>query len=424
MPVTIQEPPPTPDDTAKTDLQPRNAQRSASPNRFMQIGVLGIAVLITVAAAVVYTQPAPSIVATVPQPTVIVLTALPTSTALPPTAVPPTQVAATDVPVAQPQPQSPASDVLAALQLESPDTAPPVNSMFHRDTAFTIAPAGPRASTITYIVQAGDTLESIAKQFNLNNDTLLWNNDIQYINRLSIGTKLTIPPVDGLWYKPTADQTLQAIAEQFKVSPYAIINSEYNKLQNAQPAFLVPANALNIFIPGGVTKTLAVYWNPVIKTTGSVSNCGNDCGSVARGGTIEFGGGPGSCGFQPNGGGDGSLGKPLSGYTVVRGFTNVHSGIDLARPPGSPVFAAGLGTVIFAGWSDWGYGNSIVIAHTPNLMTLYGHLSQINVGCGQLVGRGQLIGAVGSTGNSTGPHLHFEIRINQVPVDPRSMMGF
>jgi murein DD-endopeptidase MepM/ murein hydrolase activator NlpD len=214
------------------------------------------------------------------------------------------------------------------------------------------------------------------------------------------------------------------MADKYKVSPYAIINSEYNHLQNAVPSSLIPANALQIMIPGGTTNKVAVYWKPTINLK-PASACSSNCGSEnGKNGTIEFGGGPGSCGFQQNGGGDGNLRLPLSGYTVVRGFSSYHSGIDLAKPTGSPVYAAGTGTIIFAGWSDWGYGNSIVIAHTPGLMTLYGHLSQIDVSCGQFVKQGQLIGNVGSTGNSTGPHLHFEIRVNQVPVNPTGYLGF
>ena len=85
--------------------------------------------------------------------------------------------------------------------------------------------------------------------------------------------------------------------------------------------------------------------------------------------------------------------------------------------------AANGGTVIFAGWSNWGYGYSIVLAHGP-FTTLYGHLSGINVSCGASVGAGQVIGAVGSSGASTGPHLHFEIRYNDVPTDPTSTIPF
>ena len=91
--------------------------------------------------------------------------------------------------------------------------------------------------------------------------------------------------------------------------------------------------------------------------------------------------------------------------------------------PGTPVRAANGGTVIFSGWNSFGYGYTIVLAHGP-FTTLYGHLSDINVGCGQYVSSGQLIGAVGSSGNSSGPHLHFEIRYNDSPQDPTYTITF
>jgi murein DD-endopeptidase MepM/ murein hydrolase activator NlpD len=85
--------------------------------------------------------------------------------------------------------------------------------------------------------------------------------------------------------------------------------------------------------------------------------------------------------------------------------------------------AANGGTVIFAGWNSWGYGYTVVLAHGP-YTTLYGHLSNIYVGCRQWVDPGTVIAAVGSSGNSSGPHLHFEIRSNDVPQDPTFTLAF
>jgi murein DD-endopeptidase MepM/ murein hydrolase activator NlpD len=101
----------------------------------------------------------------------------------------------------------------------------------------------------------------------------------------------------------------------------------------------------------------------------------------------------------------------------ILGYNRFHSGVDFGAGYGTPIRAADTGTVIFAGWYG-GYGNAVVVDHGKGIMTLYGHSSQLYVQAGQVVQRGQAIAAVGSTGLSTGPHLHFEVRQNGYPVDP------
>jgi murein DD-endopeptidase MepM/ murein hydrolase activator NlpD len=107
------------------------------------------------------------------------------------------------------------------------------------------------------------------------------------------------------------------------------------------------------------------------------------------------------------------------GYRVhpILGYRRLHAGVDIGARTGSPVYAAAAGEVFFASWRG-GYGRCIIVLHGGGMSTLYGHLSRINVSAGQQVKRGQLIGAVGSTGLSSGPHLHFEVRRNGVPVRP------
>jgi murein DD-endopeptidase MepM/ murein hydrolase activator NlpD len=119
----------------------------------------------------------------------------------------------------------------------------------------------------------------------------------------------------------------------------------------------------------------------------------------------------------------GGLAWPVSGV-ITSGFGmrwgSLHPGIDIAAPIGTPIHAAASGTVIYAGW-EGGYGNFTMIDHGGGLVTCYGHQSAIAVSSGQSVSQGQVIGYVGSTGFSTGPHLHFEVRVNGSPVDP---MGY
>jgi murein DD-endopeptidase MepM/ murein hydrolase activator NlpD len=318
-------------------------------------------------------------------------------------------------------------DVVAELLMQPGDTAPPADRIYRQQTAYTIAPVRARSGTIQYSIQPGDTLDKIAARFGVSKDTVAWANDDIYVNRLLPGDLLTILPEDGILHKTAGEETIQSIADKYKVSPFVIIDSEYNLLQHATPTTLLPVGQ-TVFVPGGTTTKKALYWNPQIQVkdkSGKVSQGfvgGTGVGSNASG-EVSFGGGPGSCGFEPNNGTP-NLRVPLGpGYTVIRGFYPGHTGIDLAQPTGTTVFAAANGTVIFAGWSNWGYGNSIVLAH-GSMFTLYGHLSRINVVCGRYVNAGDPIGQVGSTGNSTGPHLHFEIRPGGEPVNPVGYLSF
>lgn len=122
---------------------------------------------------------------------------------------------------------------------------------------------------------------------------------------------------------------------------------------------------------------------------------------------------------------DGTLRWPLPGYTHLSThfgeadaiYQKPHGGIDIPAPLGTPVQAAGAGTVSFAGWHN-SYGNYVMLDHGDGMVTLYGHLSALGVSTGDTVGAGQTIGLVGSTGDSTGNHLHFEVRINGTKQDP------
>ncbi len=125
--------------------------------------------------------------------------------------------------------------------------------------------------------------------------------------------------------------------------------------------------------------------------------------------------------------GDGTFIRPVPGPITspfgyrtdpVTGATAFHSGLDFGAPCGTPIKAAGTGVIISAGFNRGGYGNMTLINHGNGLSTLYGHQSSIIVSEGQSVTQGQVIGYVGSTGKSTGCHLHFEVRVGGTPVDP------
>jgi len=120
--------------------------------------------------------------------------------------------------------------------------------------------------------------------------------------------------------------------------------------------------------------------------------------------------------------GSGHFAWPVYGW-VTQPYRTGHSAIDVGAWTGTPVTAADRGVVIRAGWSDIGYGNFVIIDHKIDYITLYAHLDEIFVREGEVVAQGQLIGTVGSTGNSTGPHLHFEIRDFGRRVDPLGLLG-
>jgi murein DD-endopeptidase MepM/ murein hydrolase activator NlpD len=423
----FEEPPIDPEDTSPTGAVRHDALAPATdrvrrPRPWLNWLLSGTAALITLIAAVLYiqqsTRPAPT-----PNPaTMAVMMALET-------VIPTTQPTAqhTPAPFTNNADASVPADVIVELLKQPGDTAPPGDKIYRMQTAYTIAPARPRSGIEEYTIQQGDTLDKIAKRFGVSTDTLIWNNDDIYVNKLDPGDKLTIMPENGILHKTAGDETIQSIAAKYKVSPYAIIDSEYNRFPStARPETVLPAG-FRVIVPGGTSTKKAAFWNPGISIRAAPKPpiTGGSGASANAAGEISFGGGSGSCGYQPNVGGTGVLRPPLpvGGYTMMRGFFPGHSGVDLAARIGTTVFAADGGTVIFAGWSNWGYGYSIVLAH-GNMLTLYGHLSRVGVRCGQRVGAGDPIGAVGNSGNSSGPHLHFEIRPGAGdPVNPLGYLG-
>jgi len=284
-----------------------------------------------------------------------------------------------------------------------------------RDTfdPFTFVPDRPRSEVVQYAIEQGDTIFGIAERFGLQPDSIAWSNDRGIIGGLRPGREINIPPTDGAYFQVMVDMTIAELATRYRVEPYVIIDSEINDLfGSAETTVLRPGQW--VFIPGGTAEQIA--WTAPVTRTGSENG--------GAGAQISFGAGePGSCGLQDNPGGGTGWVRPLSGYTWTRGFTSYHTGVDLAASPGTPVMAANSGTVIFAGGSRYGYGIAIVLAHGA-YTTVYGHLSSLNVNCGQYVNGGQVIGGVGSTGDSTGPHLHFEIRLYDIPTDPTGTMAF
>lgn len=250
----------------------------------------------------------------------------------------------------------------------------------------TTIPKRYRIDPITYTVQTGDNVSTIAEQFGVSVATVLWNNGNLEDNPdyLSLGDILTILPVSGVYHTVADGDTLESIAEQYKANVEDIIACEGNYL--TEPYTI--AKGQKLIVPGG-SKPYQVRH------------------VVAWSGEIPAGAERGS----------GVFGWPMSGYITQR-YHEFHPAVDIAAPEGTPIKAADSGYVAVVGRSDYGYGRYVLIDHGNGFQTLYGHFSVIFVEVGQSVGKGQTIGLCGSTGKSTGPHVHFEVKLNGVRRNP------
>jgi len=268
----------------------------------------------------------------------------------------------------------------------------------------TILPTRPRFEVISYVVLKGDTIYGIAEKFNLKPQTILWGNVetlAQDPDLLQPGQSLNILPVDGAYRKWVAGEGLNAVAKYYSVTPDDIISWPGNHLTPDMVTDLAHPNiqpGTMLVIPGGHGE-FSDWTSPLIPRDNPA---------------VAFVLGPGACGAISIGAiGTGSFVWPsvyhyLSGYPFDPSIN--HFGIDVAGMVGTPIYATDGGVVVYAGWNNYGYGNMIVIDHGTGWQSLYGHLSLINVTCGQSVSQGDTIAGMGSTGNSTGPHLHFELR--------------
>lgn len=250
-----------------------------------------------------------------------------------------------------------------------------------------------------HTVARGETPNIIAAQYDISAETLLGGNPWlnQESNQLQSGEELVILPTDGVLHTVQPGETLADIAETYDVSIEEIVAVESNNLE--APFFrLVPET--QILVPGAVIGQF--YWTAPKTVAGS-------------GGTQQW---------QIIG--TGSYIWPISGRCLTQFYWYGHPGIDVGLAEGSAVSAADHGTVTYASWAAgqfYDYGNLIVINHGNGFETLYAHLSSINVYPGQIVRQGDFIGSSGNTGRSSGPHLHFEIRLNDIRDDPLFYLG-
>lgn len=260
--------------------------------------------------------------------------------------------------------------------------------------ANTIAPTRPRNHPVEYEVLPGDAVFSIAQKFNISPETLLWSNYAVLRDdphTLDVGQILLVPPTNGILYEWKDGDTLEDVAAAFKTTADDILNWVGNKLDVTNPE--IEAGTL-VMLPGGQRE----FQQWVVPTY-----------AVGRSGTAAL---PGGCEIRGSVlyGGGWFIWPADNHYLSGNDFWSGHLAIDIATAPGAPVYAADSGVVVYAGWNSNGYGNVVMIDHMNGYHTLYAHLNTINVSCGSSVVQGNVIGGAGSTGNSTGPHLHFEVR--------------
>jgi LysM repeat protein len=243
-----------------------------------------------------------------------------------------------------------------------------------------------RTSVFTYRVQEGDTVLGIAQKFGLEGNSLLWANEKLADNPdfLRLGQTLNILPVDGAYHTVAKGETLESIAQEYKVDPSTIASYAGNDLN--LPYELKQGQKL--IVPGGVKPYVP---RRVVAYEGEIPQ-------NAQKGT-------------------GSFAWPISGL-ITQKFWSGHRAIDIGAPRGTTIVAADSGYVIMAQHSDVGYGRMLIIDHGNGYQTLYAHLKAYFVEVGSSVAKGQLIGHCGTTGHSTGPHLHFEIIKNDVCRNP------
>ncbi|MFZ5363913.1 MAG: peptidoglycan DD-metalloendopeptidase family protein [Patescibacteria group bacterium] len=247
-----------------------------------------------------------------------------------------------------------------------------------------IIDSGTRTKIVEYEVEGGDTIGSIAEKFSISVNTVLWANSLSSYSTIRPGDKLIILPTNGVLHKVKSGDTVDKIAKYYNASAEKILES--NALPDSSDIkigeyILVPDGKVPAPTPAPRTSNVASRNIVNIPSRTSVPTSGKM--------------------LWPNGC------SRISQYFGWR-----HTGVDIACPAGTPILAADDGVVTRVQYIKTGYGHNVMIDHGGGVVTLYAHMTTINVKNGDTVKRGQEIGLEGSTGRSTGPHLHFEVRIN------------
>ncbi len=251
---------------------------------------------------------------------------------------------------------------------------------------------------ITHVVQEGETLSTIAQRYGLEVSTVLWENNLTERTPIKPGLELKILPVDGVRHQVARGETIYSIGQKYgldKAQVQVIVDYPFNEFLNDETFEL--ATGQYVMVPDGVVPERKAE---VVRPVARIVQTTPDSGSVTAVGSFVW---------------------PAAGR-ITQGYRFYHKALDIANGSGGPILASDSGTVIASGWDASGYGNRVLIDHGNGYITLYGHLSVLQVVAGQTVNRGAVLGQMGSTGRSTGTHLHFEIRQGGVLHDPSQFL--
>ncbi len=247
-----------------------------------------------------------------------------------------------------------------------------------------------RDKVTIYSTVKGDTLKSIAEKFSISEKSITWANPGTGESPPA-GTRLRIAPITGIIHTVVAGDNIYVLAKKYQVNPQKIVNFPYNEFKDE--SFTLIAGT-ELMIPGG----------SIIEPKAPVISEAYNFAQVVAG--VR---------------GSSSFIWPTNGV-ITQYPASYHMALDIANGNSPPVIAADSGTIIFSGCFSWGYGCHIIIDHNNGYRSLYGHLQRRDVEQGNAVSQGQQIGQMGSTGRSTGTHLHFEIRQGSTLLNPQSFL--
>ncbi len=298
-------------------------------------------------------------------------------------------------------------------------------------SATTLTPSQPRLEVASYTVRAGDSLWGIGARFNIGAWSVMWSNGLEEDSIILPGQRLRIPPVQGVVHTVGAEDSLDSIAQRYAVDPAGIV--DFNGLKPGevlQPerVLVVPGGSLPV-VPRPVAPPVAppvarpqLPSLPIRPPTTPPQQTRPQAPAQPQRPAAPPVPVPAPAPRPPAPAPTGRLSWPTRGI-ITTYFSGWHPGIDIAAAFGTHIGAADGGTVVSSGWNNWGYGYRVVIDHGNGYSTTYNHLSVISVRSGQVVGKGQQVGLMGSTGRSTGPHLHFEILRGGSYVNPLGSLG-